>query len=324
MCFEQYLGNVNLKTKQNLLLVFRISIDSWVAGPTLFLLVSGTGPPGYFEVQSICLLFVSWQSDHFWLRYSNFHIWPWKFKVKVSTKVKPYGHIWGLEFNRYVCILFRGNRTISSWDIANFMFELENSKSRSWSRSNPMVALEAQCSIDMFAFRFVAMGQFLAEIWQIPYLTLKIQVQGHGESRTKSNQVIYRSGPTIMPKMKEIQKVVEKLSREKSLRPAAARAAVRAAPAAAYEPVQKHKVTPGIPGWLNDYTHVKQWYVINHPFTDSNRGFFECEGAITSHMKPRNHDVITCPPFTGSVLVIGALKCQSCVPSVTPTKIFRK
>ena len=29
-------------------------------------------------VQSICLLFVSWQSDHFWLRYSKFHIWPWK------------------------------------------------------------------------------------------------------------------------------------------------------------------------------------------------------------------------------------------------------
>ena len=35
--------------------------------------------------------------------------------------------------------------------------------------------------------------------------------------------------------MKEIQKVVQKLSREKNLRPAAA-----------YEPVQKHKVTPGI------------------------------------------------------------------------------
>ena len=30
------------------------------------------------EVQSICLLFVSWQSDHFWLRYSKFYIWPWK------------------------------------------------------------------------------------------------------------------------------------------------------------------------------------------------------------------------------------------------------
>ena len=39
-------------------------------------------------VQSICLFFVSWQSDHFWLIYSKFHISPWKFKVKVMAKVK--------------------------------------------------------------------------------------------------------------------------------------------------------------------------------------------------------------------------------------------
>ena len=36
-------------------------------------------------VQSICLLFVSWQPNHFWLRYRKFHIWPWKFKVKVMA-----------------------------------------------------------------------------------------------------------------------------------------------------------------------------------------------------------------------------------------------
>ena len=33
------------KKKQN----YRTSIDRCFAGPTLFLLVSGTGPPGYFE-----------------------------------------------------------------------------------------------------------------------------------------------------------------------------------------------------------------------------------------------------------------------------------
>ena len=76
-------------------------------------------------VQSICLLFVSWQSEHFWLRYS-------KFKVKVMAKVKPNGHIWALEFNRYVCFSFRGNPTIFGWDIANSIFYLENSRSRSW------------------------------------------------------------------------------------------------------------------------------------------------------------------------------------------------
>ena len=95
-------------------------------------------------VQSICLLFVSWQSDHFWLRYSKFYIWPWKFKVKVMAKVKPAGHIWTSEFNRYVCFLFRGNRTIFGWDIANSIFDLENSRSRSWPRSNPLVTFEPQ------------------------------------------------------------------------------------------------------------------------------------------------------------------------------------
>ena len=93
-------------------------------------------------VLSICLLFVLWQSDHFWLRYSKFYIWPWKFKVKVMAKVKPDGHIWALESNRYVCFSIRGNRTIFGWDIANSIFDLEKSRSRSWPRSNPMVTFE--------------------------------------------------------------------------------------------------------------------------------------------------------------------------------------
>ena len=50
---------------------------------------SRSWPRSHFRprVQSICLLFVSWQLDHFWLRYSKFHIRPWKFKVKVTTKI---------------------------------------------------------------------------------------------------------------------------------------------------------------------------------------------------------------------------------------------
>ena len=93
-------------------------------------------------VQSICLLFVSRQSDHFWLRYSKFFIWPWKFKVKVMAKVKRNCHIWALEFNRYVCFSSRGNQTIFGWDIANSILDLENWRSRSWPRSNPMVTFE--------------------------------------------------------------------------------------------------------------------------------------------------------------------------------------
>ena len=96
------------------------------------------------------------------LRYSYFKIWPWKsmvkvmcvvkgeghispskFKVKVMAKVQPDGHIWGLEFNWYVCFSFRGNRTIFGRDIANSIFALENLRSRSWPRSNPVVTFES-------------------------------------------------------------------------------------------------------------------------------------------------------------------------------------
>ena len=88
-------------------------------------------------------------------------------KVKVMVKVKPIGHIWGLEFNRYVCFSFcgnhsrsrswprsnlmvtfealefnlyvcfsfRGNQTIFGWDIANSIFDLEKSRSRSRRKS---------------------------------------------------------------------------------------------------------------------------------------------------------------------------------------------
>ena len=70
--------------------------------------------------------------------------------------------------------------------------------------------------MDIFVFCFVSIGPFLAEIKQIPYLTLKIYGQGHNENWPKSNQVIYRSGSLILPKMKEIWKVVWKLAREQN------------------------------------------------------------------------------------------------------------
>ena len=63
-------------------------------------------------------------------------------KFMVMVKVKSIGHIWCLEFNRYVCFSFRGNRTTFGWDIAKSIFELENSRSRSWPRSNPLVTFE--------------------------------------------------------------------------------------------------------------------------------------------------------------------------------------
>ena len=83
------------------------------------------------SIKSVCLNSVLGHSDHFGPRYSKFPIWTWKFKVKVMAKVELHCPIWSLEFNRYVCFLFRDNWTISGWDIANSIFDLENWKSRS-------------------------------------------------------------------------------------------------------------------------------------------------------------------------------------------------
>ena len=63
--------------------------------------------------------------------------------VNIMVKVKPIGHIWGLESNRIVYFSFRGNQTNFGWDIGNSIFDLDNSRSRSWPRSNLMVTFEA-------------------------------------------------------------------------------------------------------------------------------------------------------------------------------------
>ena len=63
-------------------------------------------------------------------------------KVRVMVKFKPDGHIWGPGVQSICLFLLRGNRTIFGWDIANSIFDLENSRSRSLPRSNLMVKFE--------------------------------------------------------------------------------------------------------------------------------------------------------------------------------------
>ena len=99
--------------------------------------------------------------------------------------VKPIDYICGLEFNRYVCFSFCGNRTTFGWDIGNSIFDLKNSRSRSWPRSNLMVTFEALEFNPYVCFPFGGNRTILAEILQILYLTLKIQGQGHGQDRTR-------------------------------------------------------------------------------------------------------------------------------------------
>ena len=140
----------------------------------------------------VIVIFVFLQSEYYWSKVKvTFDLQI--SKVKIMVKVKPIGHIWGLEFNWYVCFSFRGNQTTFGWDIGNSIFDLENPRSWSWSMSNLMVIFEA-----------------LEFNW---YVCFSFHGQGHDANRPKSNQVIYRSGPTIVPQMKEIQKVVQKLSR---------------------------------------------------------------------------------------------------------------
>ena len=116
-------------------------------------------------VQSICLLFVSWQSNHFWLIYRKFHIWPWKFKVKVMAKVKSDGHIWDLGVQS-ICLL------LVSWQLDHFW--LRYSKFYIWpwkfkvkvmAKVKPyghIWALEFSRYVCFFCF--LAIGPFLAEI----------------------------------------------------------------------------------------------------------------------------------------------------------------
>ena len=62
-------------------------------------------------------------------------------------------------------------------------YDLENSNIKVMAKVNPppIANLRPRVQIDMFAFRFVAIAPFFAEIYSIRYLTLKIQSQGHGQ-----------------------------------------------------------------------------------------------------------------------------------------------
>ena len=82
-------------------------------------------------------------------------------------------------------------------------------------------------------------------------MTLKIQGPGDEENRPKSDQVIYRSGPTIVLKMKEIQKVVKRLSREQE-------SAAGGGGVGGVRTGTKHKITT--PAYRGDLTNLHdQW-----------------------------------------------------------------
>ena len=79
------------------------------------------------------------------------------------VKVKPIGHIWGLEFNLNVCFSFMAIVPLSAeiYEIPYLTLKIKgqgHGKGQTWwSHLRPWSA------IDMFAFRFMAIGPFLAE-----------------------------------------------------------------------------------------------------------------------------------------------------------------
>ena len=76
--------------------------------------------------------FVPSESTHPFLRYSNFNILPWKFKVKVMAEVKVWSHNVSVISYWLASLSFHVNGPSHSWDTAFSKFDLENPRSMSY------------------------------------------------------------------------------------------------------------------------------------------------------------------------------------------------
>ena len=131
-------------------------------------------------VQSICSFLVLWQSDIFFLRYSKFNIWSWKFNIKIVAKVKICGHIWGLAFTQHFvfCFLAIGTFFSEIWQFHYLILKIQgpgHGQSQTWW---PQLRPGVQ-SIFSFFISWQSNHLFFPKIAPIQYLTLKMQGQGH-------------------------------------------------------------------------------------------------------------------------------------------------
>ena len=141
-------------------------------------------------------LVTKWSRSHMTLKIQISRSWP---RSNLLSHLRPRVQIDMLAFP-FVAI-----GPLFGWGKANFIIDFENSRPRSWPRSRWSHLKPRVLSMCLL---FVS--------WQSDHFWLRysqLKIQGHDENRPKSNQLIYGSGPTIVPKMKEIQKVVQKLSR---------------------------------------------------------------------------------------------------------------
>ena len=108
-------------------------------------------------------------------------------KVKVITKVKHIGHIWGLVFNRYVCFSFHDNRTTFAWDIANSIFDLEKNKIKVMAKVKPNGHI---CGLQFNWYAcFLFRGNRTIFGWDIANSILTMEIQS-SRSWPRSNRMV--------------------------------------------------------------------------------------------------------------------------------------
>ena len=105
------------------------------------------------------------------LRYSILKIWPWKSKVEVI----PQGHKVGITPYLLISFLFHVDQPSHSWDTAISIFDIENSRSMSWVRSQLKVTTWVQHSVDSHPFRSMS----------FPFLSYDFSKLGQMDRQTK-------------------------------------------------------------------------------------------------------------------------------------------
>ena len=131
------------------------------------------------------ILFVSCQSAAPFLRYSNFRLWPWNFKVKDLETSRSRSWVWSkgkvIQSAQYHINLLPFHFTSIRPTIPEIQLfrnlTLKHPRSKSWVRSKVKVTYYTQYRTDALPFRFTSIGPTIPEIWLKQCLTLKKHIR---------------------------------------------------------------------------------------------------------------------------------------------------
>ena len=137
------------------------------------------------------------------LSYSYFKIWPWKSLVKAMHVVKGHGHIWPSKFKgqghgqgqTHWSHLRPGvhNRTTFGWDIANSIFDLENSRSKIMVKAKPDFHIGGLEFIRYVCFSFRGNRAIFGKDVANTIFDLEIQGQGIDKNRRRRRTNRYKN-----------------------------------------------------------------------------------------------------------------------------------